>query len=65
MKTITIWFMIIALKKAIETKEKETNSILISAYEILIKNYSDTIMLLKAERTAKIGKIKNKLFKTK
>jgi ABC-type polysaccharide/polyol phosphate transport system ATPase subunit len=65
MKTITIWFMEIALKKAIETKEKETNSIIISAYENCIKNYSDTIMFLKAQRNARIGEIKNKLFKTK
>lgn len=57
--------MEIALKKAIETKEKETNDIIIRAFENCIKNYSDTIMFLKAERNARIDKIKNKLFKNK
>jgi hypothetical protein len=52
MKTITIWFMEIALEKAIKTKEKETDDIIIRAYENCINNYKNTIMFLKAERNA-------------
>lgn len=44
--------MEIALEKAIKTKEKETDDIIIRAYENCINNYKNTIMFLKAERNA-------------
>ena len=40
------------LKNAIKKHEKETNSIVKSAYANLVKNYKDTIMYLEAEITS-------------
>lgn len=40
------------LKNAIKKQEKETNSIVKSAYNNLVKNYKDTIMFLEAEITS-------------
>lgn len=44
------------LKKAIEKQKKETNSIINSAYNNLIKNYKDTIMFLEAEINSESNK---------
>lgn len=41
--------MKINLKKAIKKQKNETNTIVISAYNNLIRNYKDTIMFLEAE----------------
>lgn len=40
------------LKNAVKKNEKETNSIVKSAYANLVKNYKDTIMYLEAEITS-------------
>ena len=49
MRRIIIILMKRNLKIAIKTEENETNSIIKSAYNNMIKNYKDTIMFLEAE----------------
>jgi len=52
MKKLTLWLMRYNLKNAIKKQEKETNSIVKSAYNNLIKNYKHTIMFLEAQITS-------------
>jgi hypothetical protein len=49
MKRITIWLMNYHLNRAKNYRNKLDNDIIIKAYDVLIKNYKDTIMFLKAE----------------
>ena len=50
MRTIAILIMKMMLTKARNDKAEKHDSIIIKGYDVMIKNYEDTIMFLKANR---------------
>lgn len=50
MRLIAIMIMKIMLRKARKNKRDCNNSIVTHAYDVLIQNYEDTIMFLKANK---------------
>ena len=49
-RLIAIWIMKNRLKEAKEAQKKLDNTIVIQAYDNMIKNFKDTVMFLKAHK---------------
>lgn len=48
-KRILLWLMIIHVKNLKKERDKQKNRVVVNAYDVIIKNYEDTILFLRAE----------------